>query len=82
MAINTPAKRLNMMSVASPIGFFPLFQVDGLIDADDRAHLLHYYGGLFDSGGTTIKTINGLALFSVKTVMGLAKASIKPIKGL
>ena len=45
MAIDTKAKRMNMLSVANPIGWHALFEVDGAVDADDRAVLLHIYGG-------------------------------------
>lgn len=45
MAIDTKAKRMNMLSFASPLAWGHLFEVDGAVDADDRAHLLHLYGG-------------------------------------
>ncbi len=46
MAIDTRHKRFNMLSFASPIhGWSPHFEADGTVDADDRAHLLHLFGG-------------------------------------
>lgn len=45
MAIDTKAKRMNMLTVASPLAWQHHFEVDGAVDADDRAHLLHLYGG-------------------------------------
>ena len=58
MAIDTKAKRMNMLYVASPVTWVHLFEIDGAVDADDRAHLLHVYGGnALDSpvGGRTTK---------------------------
>jgi len=45
MSIDTKAKRMSMLTFASPIAWQHHFEVDGSIDADDRAHLLHLYGG-------------------------------------
>ena len=45
MAVDTRQKRFNMMYSSSPITFLPLFEADSSVDADDRAHLLHLYGG-------------------------------------
>ena len=45
MAIDTKAKRMSMLSFASPLAWQNHFEVDGAVDADDRAHLLHLYGG-------------------------------------
>jgi len=50
MAIDTKAKRMAMLSFASPLAWQHHFEVDGAIDADDRVHLLHLYGGLSDTG--------------------------------
>ena len=44
MAIDTSAKRFAMLNMASPM-YVRLFEVDGAVDADDRAYLLHLYGG-------------------------------------
>lgn len=50
MAIDTRAKRMSMLSFASPLAWQNHFEVDGSVDADDRAQLLHLYGGnAFDS---------------------------------
>ena len=46
MAIDTKAKRMSMLSVCIPIPWAHLFEVDGSVDADDRATLLHLYGGI------------------------------------
>jgi len=45
MAINTKAKRMSMLSYCHPMQFYQLFERDGAVDADDRATLLHLYGG-------------------------------------
>lgn len=45
MAIDTKFKRMNMLTFAAPFPWFHHFEVDGAVDADDRAHLLHLYGG-------------------------------------
>ena len=45
MAIDSRQKRFNMLYVASPVLWSPHFEADGTVDADDRAHLLHLYGG-------------------------------------
>lgn len=53
MAIDTKAKRMSMLSFASPLAWQHHFEVDGAVDADDRAHLLHLYGGnAFDAPPT------------------------------
>ncbi len=43
--LTTKAKRMCMLSFASPIAWQHHFEVDGSVDADDRAHLLHLYCG-------------------------------------
>jgi len=45
MAIDTAMKRFSMLNMASPIAYVRLFEPDGTVDADDRAYLLHLYGG-------------------------------------
>ena len=45
MSIDTKAKRMSMLYMASPVTWGAHFEVDGAVDADDRAHLLHLYGG-------------------------------------
>lgn len=45
MAIDSRAKRFNMLYFASPLVFCPMFEADGAVDADDRAMMLHLYGG-------------------------------------
>lgn len=43
-----------MLYVASPVAWHPHFEADGSIDGDDRAHLLHIYGGnSLEAGGGT-----------------------------
>ena len=45
MALDTKAKRMSMLSFANPLAWQHHYEVDGSVDADDRAHLLHLYGG-------------------------------------
>lgn len=45
MAIDTKAKRMSMLSAASPLAWQHHFEVDGAVDADDRGVLLHIYAG-------------------------------------
>jgi len=45
MSIDSKAKRMSMLSFASPLAWGHHFEVDGAVDADDRAHLLHIFGG-------------------------------------
>ncbi len=52
MAVDSAAKRLSMMNAVSGFGVYilPMFEPDGAVDADDRAHLLNLYSGIaFDS---------------------------------
>ena len=49
MAIDTRAKRFSMLN----FGWLPivaLFEADGSVDADDRAHMLNMYAGIPLSG--------------------------------
>jgi len=46
MAIDTKAKRMSMLSFASPLAWQHHYEVDGAVDADDRFQLLHLYGGV------------------------------------
>ena len=62
MAINTKAKRMSMLSFASPLAWGHHFDVDGAIDADDRAHLLHLYGGSFDSGEGALRHLGHIGI--------------------
>lgn len=55
MAIDTKAKRMNMLSVACPLAWQLLPEIDSGVAADDRAQYLHIYGGnpLDPPGGAT-----------------------------
>ncbi len=46
MAVDTRFKRLNMVSVASPLAWQVLPDPSGSIAAPGRAQLLHLYGGI------------------------------------
>lgn len=48
MAIDTRQKRFSMMNFGE--GDQVLFEADGSVDADDRAHLLGFYSGIALSG--------------------------------
>jgi len=58
MAIDTKAKRMSMLSAASPLAWQHLFEVDGSVDADDRAQLLHMYGGIAFTAALLYVTCN------------------------
>jgi len=45
VSIDSKAKRMSMLSFASPLAWQHHFEVDGAVDGDDRAHLLHLFGG-------------------------------------
>jgi hypothetical protein len=46
MAIDTRQKRFSMMNHTRVDLYINLFEADGSVDADDRAHLLHLYSGI------------------------------------
>lgn len=63
MAIDTAMKRFSMLNMASPNPYIRLFEPDGAVDADDRAYLLHIYGGNALSGGSAVtQDIIGLGI--------------------
>ncbi len=45
MAVDTREKRFSMMSLGDSTGI-TMFEADGAVDADDRAHLLGMYSGI------------------------------------
>ena len=45
MAIDTRAKRMSMLSFASPLAWGAHWLPDGSVKLADRKHLLHLYGG-------------------------------------
>lgn len=55
MAIDTRHKRFAMMNFARAGPHIVLFEADGTVDADDKAHMLHLYSGiaLADPSGQT-----------------------------
>lgn len=44
MAVDTREKRFSMMNFGGPD--VAMFEADGTVDADDRAHLLDLYSGI------------------------------------
>lgn len=46
MAIDTAAKRFSMLNFSESSPSMLLFRADGVVDADDRSHLLALYGGI------------------------------------
>ncbi len=46
MAIDTAEKRFSMLNFGSTGTVHLLFEPDGAVDADDRAHLLDLYSGI------------------------------------
>ena len=66
MAVDSKAKRMSMLSFASPLAWQHHFEVDGAVDADDRAHLLHLYGGnALDNPSAVTLVAGSLALMGV-----------------
>ena len=45
MAVDTAAKRFSMLNFGDGTTIHLLFQSDGVVDADDRIHLLDLYNG-------------------------------------
>ena len=82
MAIDTKAKRMNMLSVANPIGWHALFEVDGAVDADDRAVLLHIYGGNALDGPVAITESSlSIAATPATTIVRKIASKITDIRG-
>lgn len=50
MAVDTREKRFAMLNFGDGTHIHAMFEADGVVDADDRAHLLDLYGGLVDAG--------------------------------
>ena len=46
MAVDTRQKRFSMLSFGDGVIDHVLFEADGAVDADDRAHLLGLYSGI------------------------------------
>lgn len=46
MAVDTRQKRMSMMGFGTSVPGAILFEADGSVDADDRAHLLGLYSGI------------------------------------
>jgi len=46
MAVDTPQKRMSMLEFGDGQIWHTLFEADGAVDADDRAHLLGLYSGI------------------------------------
>ena len=45
MAIDSRMKRFSMLNMATVHVYPALFEADSAVDRDDRAYLLHLYGG-------------------------------------
>jgi len=56
MSIDTRMKRFSMLNMATVHVYSALFEADGAVDRDDRAYLLHLYGGNTLAGGVTSGT--------------------------
>jgi len=46
MAVDTRQKRMSMLNFGDGTNIHVLFEADGTVDADDRAHLLDLYSGI------------------------------------
>ena len=53
MAVDTRQKRFSMMNF-SWVPSLVLFEADGSVDADDRAHLLNLYSGIALAGAVDV----------------------------
>ena len=63
MAVDTREKRFSVMNMGLPIPF-NLFEVDGTVNADDKAHLLYLYAGVALAAPIVLVAakINGISL--------------------
>lgn len=68
MAINTAMKRFSMLNMATVHVYPRLFEQDGAIDGDDRAFLLHIYGG---------NALDGAAVTRRRRTAALRKARLR-----
>ena len=68
MAVDTRQKRFSMMSFVAGESIM-LFQPDGSVDADDRAHLLDLYGGITLTSITRVddRTATGRVIIAFTT---------------
>ncbi len=62
MALDTKAKRMSMLAFCHSGHWHQHFEVDGAVDADDRAVLLHLYGGNAFDAPSAAGTIHHLHL--------------------
>ena len=46
MAVDTREKRFSMLNFGDGNNLHALFEADGSVDADDRAHMLDLYSGI------------------------------------
>ncbi len=72
MAVDTAQKRFSMMQ----LGYWPeviIFEQDGSVDADDRSHLLHLYGGITLSGPAGITVLDFERGFARGAYRGVAR---------
>ena len=51
MAVDTAEKRYSMLNFGDGSNSHLLFETDGSVDADDRAHMLDIYSGITLGGG-------------------------------
>lgn len=64
MAVDTASKRFSMLNFGQDDNVM-LFEVDGAVDADDRAHLLGLYSGITLSSRVDDKTVSAHVPFEL-----------------
>ena len=86
MAVDSAQKRFNMISFSSVMADEMMFQADGSVDADDRVHMLHLYGGIAlaePSAALAVfsgrrRRMAGRRLSSILVILMLAGCASKP----
>ena len=87
MAVDTRQKRFSLLNF-SWVPSVALFEADGAVDADDRAHLLNLYSGIALSAGAitgtgagTLAAVTGAATGKVDIITGTGAGTLAAITG-
>ncbi len=69
MAVDTLEKRFSMLNFGGTGTIHLLFEDDGAVDADDRAHLLDLYSGIALSGVVAVADVRSRIRLHITTHM-------------